>query len=212
MGCQVLAVSLEKSHNHFVVVGRDTNSKEILKTVEENNPHIALVSANLRDGPQTGFAIVREIHRSFPKTRAIVLLEASEPELVVNAFRAGAKGIFCRAGSFEALCKCIRTVHKGQIWATSEELQSVMDVLTRAAPLQMTNFSGAGLLTKREEQVVHLVAEGLTNNEIASKLNLSAHTIKNYVFRIFDKLGISNRVELVIYALDQHGPRRLDKQ
>ncbi len=137
-----------------------------------------------------------------PQTRCILLVEASEPETVVNAFRAGAKGIFCRAGSFESLCKCIATVNKGQVWANSAELQFVLEVLARAAPLQRLNEQARAQLTKREEEVVGLVAQGLSNREISSTLNLSAHTVKNYLFRIFKKLGVSSRVELVLYALD----------
>ena len=67
--------------------------------------------------------------------------------------------------------------------------------------LRVVDAQGSNLLSKREEDVVHLVAEGLGNREIAQQLNLSKHTVKNYLFRIFDKLGVSNRVELVLYAV-----------
>ncbi len=203
MGGQLLTDALRRSSPHFLVCACAVNSREILKALEEHEPQIALVSLNLEDGLLAGLAVLRDVHTLFPKTRPILMVEASEPEMVINAFRAGAKGIFCRTGLFEALCKCISAVHKGQIWATSDELQSVLEVLARAAPLQRFNGSSRVRLTKREEEVVNLVTHGLTNREISKKLNLSAHTVKNYLFRIFDKLGISSRVELVIYALDQ---------
>jgi DNA-binding NarL/FixJ family response regulator len=75
-----------------------------------------------------------------------------------------------------------------------------MNAFSEPAPLQMAKPDGLPLLTKREEEVVRLLAEGLQNREIARELNLSEHTIKNYLFHIFDKLGVSSRVELVLYA------------
>jgi len=67
--------------------------------------------------------------------------------------------------------------------------------------VRLVDNDSANLLTKREEDLVRLVADGLSNRDIARKLNLSEHTVKNYIFRIFEKLGVSNRVELVLYAL-----------
>ena len=132
----------------------------------------------------------------------IVLLENSQRALVVEAFRAGAKGVFCRSDfEFKALWKCVSSVNQGQIWANSQQLQFVMETLWETAPLRLVNSEGAGLLTKREEDVVRLVADGLINREIAGQLHLSEHTVKNYLFRIFEKLGISSRVELVMYAV-----------
>ena len=74
----------------------------------------------------------------------------------------------------------------------------------------MLNTRGTSLLTPREEQVVALVAEGLGNRQIASELNLSPHTIKKYLFRIFEKLGVSTRVELVLYAVNNGDPRQAE--
>jgi len=129
-----------------------------------------------------------------------MLLEQCERDLVVDSFRGGARGIFCRTASFEALCKCIERVHQGQIWASSTELQIILEAFASAVPLRATNHRGENLLTRREEQVVNLVAQGLTNREISGQLRLSEHTVKNYLFRIFDKLGVSSRVELVLYG------------
>ena len=80
-------------------------------------------------------------------------------------------------------------------------MEFVLDALTQARPLRVVNPEGLNLLSKREEEVMRLVAEGLGNREISELLALSEHTVKNYLFRIFDKLGISNRVELVLYAV-----------
>src|SRR5581483_5869088 len=133
--------------------------------------------------------------------RVVLLLDSSDRDLVVDSFRGGARGVFCRSQSFKLLCKCISSVHQGQIWANTTELHYVIEALGQVAPLHIVNAKGKTLLSKREEEVVSCVAEGLTNREIARQLGLSEHTVKNYLFRIFDKLGISGRVELVLYAL-----------
>jgi DNA-binding NarL/FixJ family response regulator len=153
-------------------------------------------------------ALLRRLHISFPKVAKILLLESFDRELVVNAFRSGARGLFCFAVSpFRALCKCIQVVHRGQIWATAQQIEYLIDLVTQVPSLRVVNANGNTLVTPREEQVVALVAEGLSNREIAQELGLSEHTVKKYLFRIFDKLGISTRVELVLYAVN-HGDHR----
>src|SRR5664279_2032349 len=122
--------------------------------------------------------------------------------MVVDAFRAGARGVFCLSqATFKSLCRCVEQVHAGQIWADSSELSEVIESFSQLAPLRVVNANGMRLLTKREEDVVRLLAEGLQNRDIAQELKLSEHTVKNYLFHIFDKLGVSSRVELVLYAV-----------
>ena len=124
-----------------------------------------------------------------------------ERNLVADAFRAGAKGVYCISQStFKSLCRCVEQVHAGQIWANSSELAEVLRALSELAPMRVINADGMRLLTNREEEVVRLVAKGLQNREVARELNLSEHTIRNYIFHVFDKLGVSSRVELVLYA------------
>ncbi len=200
MACQLLTSSLQRNNN-FRVMGCATSMGEVLEFLKQEEAQVAVISANLQEGPLSGFQLLRELRASHPRTRTILLLDSSDRDLVVDAFRGGARGIFCRSQSFKMLCKCIVCVHQGQIWANNGELQFVLEALGQVAPLHIVNAKGKSLLSKREEQVVACVAEGLTNREIAKQLNLSEHTVKNYLFRIFDKLGISGRVELVLYAL-----------
>ena len=200
MGCQLLASSLQRNNN-FKVVGCAVNMTEVAEALKKTEAHIAVISVNLQDGPLSGFQLLRELRISYPKARVILLLDSSERDLVVDAFRGGARGVFCRSQPFRLLCKCIYSVNEGQIWANTAELQFILEALGQVAPLHIVNAKGKSLLSKREEEVVSCVAEGLTNREIARQLGLSEHTVKNYLFSIFDKLGISGRVELVLYAL-----------
>lgn len=108
-----------------------------------------------------------------------------------------------RDALFETLCECVRTVHQGQIWVRAAELHFLVDAIVESVPPRTLNAKGAPLLTKQENGIVRLVAEGLTNRDIARQLGLSENTVRNYMFRIFDKLGTSNRVELALYAVRQ---------
>jgi DNA-binding NarL/FixJ family response regulator len=94
-------------------------------------------------------------------------------------------------------------VHKGQIWANSHQLHLLLDTLTNAGPARVPGARGVGLLTNREAQVMQLITEGMTNREISLLLGITEHTVSNYLFRIFNKLGVSTRLELALYALKQ---------
>lgn len=198
---ELLAAALNRQAN-FKVVSTETKTQSVLESALNLKPDIMLISASLADGPLSGFGVLRQIRESYPDLRAIILLDSPEPHLVVDAFRVGARGVFCPPESpFKLLCRCIDKVYAGQIWANSSQLLDVMEAFSQLAPLRVVNGNGMRLLTKREEAVVRLVAEGMQNRDIARELQLSEHTVKNYLFRIFDKLGVSSRVELVLYAV-----------
>jgi DNA-binding NarL/FixJ family response regulator len=176
--------------------------EEVLEMTQRRPSDVALISATLANGPLSGFGALRRIREYSPGLKTVMLLDSPEKHLVVDAFRAGAKGVFCPSQTaFKMLCRCVEQVYAGQIWARSGELAHVMDAFSQVAPLRVVNSDGLRLLTKREEDVVRLLAEGLQNREIAHELNLSEHTVKNYLFRIFDKVGVSSRVELVLCAV-----------
>jgi DNA-binding NarL/FixJ family response regulator len=188
----------------FRVVARVTTRREVFDSPILSTVDVALISANLADGPQSGFEVLRRIRSSKPDVKVVMLLDKQDPREVVEAFRSGAKGVFCMVQSdFEMLCKCVDKVSAGEIWANSVELQWVMDALESASsqPFRLANANGLKLLSKREGEVVQLLMEGLSNREIARGLNLSEHTVKNYLFHIFEKLGVSTRTELLLYVV-----------
>lgn len=201
MSCQLLKDAMVRSRGPIRVLACAVSVDSVTAALRENECHVALISDTLSDGPLSGFRALRELRQSFPKVRPIMLMKSSHDDLVVDAFRAGAKGVFCRDQPIKALTKCITMVHHGQVWANSEQLNSVLSAFTQAAPMHIATTRSHRLLTKRENDVAKLVAQGATNREIAHKLELTEHTVSNYLFRIYEKLGISSRVELVLYSL-----------
>jgi len=212
MGCQLIAAALQRGPR-LNVLGYAMDSDSVLSGLGACEADVAIISARLSNGSVAGFDVVRKIRASRPKINFIMMLDSTDRPLVVEAFRAGACGIISREESFEVLCKSIHAVHQGQVWANSKELRFVLDALAHGSPsdgLSGKKYKGSVSLTKREEDVIHLVSEGLTNREISVELGLSAHTIRNYLFRIFNKLGTSTRLELALYAVNHKERIRRD--
>jgi two-component system nitrate/nitrite response regulator NarL len=168
-----------------------------------------LVSVNLQEGRLSGLQSIGELRASYPTVPVILLCDYAPDDLVISSFRAGARGLVCRSESIGMLYKCIQVVHSGRIWATENHLQVLVGALAMAPPARVQDARGLNLLAKREGQVVSLVADGLTNREIAANLGLSEHTVGNYLFRIYNKLGISSRIELVLYVMKHEQQSRV---
>lgn len=204
MNSQLLAAALERD-KRFQVLDPVSDARGIIAAVAKEKPAVVVISAELDDENGKGFEIARELRSMHADARVVMLLDASERNQVVEAFRAGARGVFCRSESLLSLARCIQCVSDGQIWANSRELRYLLEALGEALPLRVVDTRGAALLSRREVEVVRCVAEGLSNREIAQRLGLTEHTVKNYLFRIFDKLGVSKRVEVVLYAYSLGG-------
>lgn len=198
---ELLRAALNRQ-SRFNVIRNVSTSVDVINIAKGVIFDVVLIGTTLADGPQSGITAMRQLRDSSLVTKTILLLDERDDILVEDAFRVGAKGVFSlSSSSFKDLCKCVERVHSGHIWANQKELAAVMEAFSRLAPMKVVRADGMNLLTKREESVVRLLAEGMQNREIARELNLSEHTIKNYLFHIFDKLGVSSRVELVLYAV-----------
>ena len=198
---QLLAEAINKDQGLQVVVTA-SNSTDLLAAVLRAPIDVLVLSHNLDTQPGRGLQTLREMRALRPQIKGIILLDSTQPEVVLDCFRAGAKGIFSKEERMETLCRCIRSVHEGQIWARSVELDHALEALASSPSVRATNHKGIELLSTRERQVIQYLAAGMTNREIASALKLSPHTVKNYLFRIFDKLGVSSRTELLFLTMN----------
>ena len=203
MSCELMATALERSSYRLELAGYATDSIGIRTWLRENEVDVVIISADLKEGPTAAFNLTREIRSSHSKTNVIIMLESIDRVRVIEAFRAGADGIFTRDKSFDLLCKCIQVVRQGQIWADNNALRFLVDDFIRSKPAETISPKRSNFLTKREEDVVQLVADGRTNRDISQQLNLSENTIRNYLFRIFNKVGTSNRLELALYSVNR---------
>jgi two-component system nitrate/nitrite response regulator NarL len=199
MNSQLLADAVARD-KAFRVIEAEPSEAAILAAASSESPDVVLLSSVLEDSPTLGFQVARHLRTAYPRIRTVMLLDASGPDAVVEAFRAGARGVLSRTESLNNLAKCIYSAYAGQVWANSRELGYLLDALSKAMPVRWGDGDGFPLLSKREQDVVRCVADGLSNREIARRLNLTEHTVKNYLFRVFDKLGVSSRVEVVLYA------------
>ena len=197
---QLLSSALRRQPGFHITCCRAELS-ECLKALEAAPADVVVIGDGLANNGHK-YQALRGLHAAYPHVGLILLLDCYDRELVVNAMRSGARGLFCRACQpFKALCRCIHAVHKGEIWANAEQVHFLIDALATAAPTRLINAKGEELLTEREEQFVAQVAEGISNREIAEQLGIKENTVKKALLRIYDKLGVSNRVELVLYAL-----------
>ena len=193
----------------FKVASCRSELSECLSVLESDSADVLVLADGLTDDRDRLYELLRGVHSGFPNLAIVLLLDNYDRELVVNSLRAGARGLFCLASMpFKSLCRCITSVHQGQYWTNTEQMRYVIDALSIGPSVRLINSRGQVVLTPREEQTVTLVTEGLSNREIARELNLKENTVKKSLLRIYDKLGVSNRVELVLYALS-HSQERL---
>jgi DNA-binding NarL/FixJ family response regulator len=197
---QLLGNALRRDRGLRVITS-NSDAKSVIEATLEHDFDVLVISSNLEEKVDRGLEVLRSLCAARPKLRAVVLLDSSQAELILRSFRAGARGVLTRVESLKMLSKCVRCVHEGQIWASSEHISLAVEALVSAHPLVAADIRGLSSLSKRETQIVQSLAEGLTNREIAQQLGLSQHTIKNYLFRVFDKTGASNRIELLFMLL-----------
>ena len=193
-----------KSDPLLEVTPFESESSGLVAAIIAEDIDVLVISCTLDELPSRGIEILQELRNLHRETRSVMLLASSKDEIVLKAFRAGARGLFSKNDPLEHLSECVRAVYQGKVWANDHAIGVAVDALAASPSVRASNANGMKLLSKRELQVVRSLAEGLTNREIAEQLNLSPHTIKNYLFRIFDKLGVSSRIELLFMTLSQN--------
>jgi len=204
---ELLAEALKRNRD-LRVTTLLSSSEGLLARTDFCDTDVLLISSNLDARPGHGFEVLRDLRALHGDLKVVIILDTTEGTTILEAFKAGARGIFSKNDSFETLGKCLRKIHEGQIWANGEQISILVDALASGHDIRAVDARGLNLLSNREMQVVRGVAQGLSNREIAEQLQLSQHTIKNFLFRIFDKLGVSSRVELLFMTLSQERQAR----
>jgi two-component system, NarL family, nitrate/nitrite response regulator NarL len=197
MSSQILADSLTKSHRFKSVAMASTS--EMLAAIGSNMQQIAVISSELESGKSLGLQFARTVNVRYPELKIVILLDLAGRDSVIEAFRSGARGVFCRSEPFDDFLRCIEQISRGEIWAGKAESDFLLKALKSIPAPHISSAYGDVPLSKRELQVVQYAARGYTNKVIADKLGLSEHTVKNYLFRSFEKLGVSSRVELLFF-------------
>jgi two-component system, NarL family, nitrate/nitrite response regulator NarL len=179
------------------IIGEASNGNECVKMLAKLKPDILLL--DLRMPEKDGLGVLEEINFDSVTTRVIVLTAAEDDRDVVRAMRLGARGVVLKQSASDLLLKSIKKVHDGEIWLDNRMTAEVIDAFKRSA--ETGQRRDKPLLSDREKEIVQLVAQGFRNREIGEKLFISEQTVKNHLHNIFDKLGVSDRLELALYAI-----------
>lgn len=179
------------------IVGEASNGVECIKMLAKLKPDILLL--DLRMPEKDGLGVLEEVNFDSTPTRVIVLTAAEDDRDVVRAMRLGARGVVLKQSASDLLVKAIHKVFDGEIWLDNRMTAEVIDAFKKSAEAGQRREKP--LLSDREKEIVQLVAQGFRNREIGEKLFISEQTVKNHLHNIFDKLGVSDRLELALYAI-----------
>ena len=202
-------LSVEKD---ILVVGEAANGDEASKVAERMKPNILLLDLKMPKGDVVQNLL--EIAARSPATRVMVLTAFSDEENVLNAAKGGAKGYVPKGVPSAILVQAIKTVHGGGVWidkeiASWETFEEIAQAQAQspARELAPQPDDSISALTKRELEILRLVAEGLTNEEIGKKIFISEKTVKTHLTNIFDKLKVNNRFKAALMLMGQaHQP------
>jgi DNA-binding NarL/FixJ family response regulator len=185
------------------IVGEAVDGEETVRLVGQVKPHILLLDLSL---PRlNGLEVLAELNKLGSRTRAILLTGAIEREQIIEALQLGVRGIVLKHSALQLLLKSIRCVNEGQYWVGRDGVSDLIQALRRMKPFHSASEAKRNFgLSSRELEVVALIVAGYTNKDLAQKLGISENTAKHHLTNIFNKLGVSNRLELVLYAV-HHG-------
>lgn len=188
---------LLESEPGFQVVGEAGSGTEALRVVAQLSPDILLLDMGMPDG--SGLDVLRALRGESGKVKVILLTAGAEKEHMLEALQLGARGLVLKHSATPLLHKCIRSVMAGEYWFGHDRLPDLIEALREVGEPRMP--APVETLTRREIQVIAAVVDGATNRDISEQLGLSEQTVKNHLSHIYDKIGVSNRLELALFAI-----------
>lgn len=197
------AVVLLSMEPDMEVVGQARNGVEAVELAQLLHPDVILMDLHMP--LKGGVAATREITRDLPNTQILVLTTLDDDETVFEAVRAGAQAYLLKDAEESELLETIRALRRGESRMTPQIARKVMDQFRRLAPMPPAAPAREGMLdteplTDKEERILQLISESMTNRQIANTLFLAEGTVKNYVSRIMDKLHANTRTELALLS------------
>ena len=185
----------------FEVVGEAGDGREVLDKVRELDPDVLLL--DLRMPNLDGLGALQALQQVNKRTRVIILTASEDKNEFVQAMKLGCSGIVLKQTAPDLIVKSIRKVNAGEIWLDSHTTAAVMRTFSTGPDDPGGGGKGRerSPLSTREREIVALVAQGYKNKEMAEKMFISEQTVKNHLHNIFDKLGVSDRLELALYAI-----------
>lgn len=187
------------------VVGEADDGAKAVALAVQSRPDVVLM--DIRMPNMDGIAATATIclDPALSSTRVLILTTFEEDEYVVAALRAGASGFIGKGADPDEIARAVRAVHAGDALLSPAATRSLIGKYLDADPVQARHSANAdpGILTPRETEILLLVARGLSNDEIAAALYISAHTAKTHVKRIMAKIGAHDRAQCVIYAYER---------
>ncbi len=187
------------SEPEFQVIGQASDGMQAVSLTRQMKPDILLL--DLAMPLLTGLNALRELEKAALPVHTILLTAAIDKPEIIEALQLGARGIVLKDSATELLLKSIRTVMAGQYWVGRESVADLVKFMRQPTPAPSGRSKNFGL-TKRELQVVAAIVEGYSNKEIAHKFSLSEDTVKHHLTNIFNKAGVSNRLELALFAIN----------
>lgn len=187
--------ALIETESGMALVGEAADGVEAVRKARALEPDVVLL--DLVMPRKTGIEAIEEIKKTMPSTRVLVLTSFAEDDKVFPAIKAGAHGYLLKDTSPDELLRAIREVYRGEPSMHPTIARKLMLELQRSSELPPTEEP----LTEREVEVLSLVAQGLTNQEIADRLYVSERTVRTHVSNILSKLHLANRTQAALYAL-----------
>src|SRR2546425_3198669 len=192
---------LLSAQKDFEVLGEAADSIEALRLMELLKPDVLLLDMAMP--PLNGMEVLERSDGNLRTTRVIMLSVTADTNQTVQALELGACGVLRKEVSSEILLKSIRAVVQGQYWVGRRDMAGAIDALRSVRSLESENASRNFGVSPREMQILQGLVEGLPNKEIARSFGISEQPVKHHISSIFDKTGMSNRLELVVFSINQ---------